>query len=269
MDYDSKLIKDIVPSRLYFGGVRDGKNQQKTIYMSRKESSNDPAHNLAFQLAPNHRDFVPRAKFGVDKLQEDNQNPWKRSISLTMEDPDLLPFLTAVEDTVVEMAVARSEELWGKGMDEAQVRDRLQSVIKPSPSDSMALKPMAKVKLNLLNPDKPVDQQPKPTMVCVVDNEIAPCEEYPKGKLEMHQSSDPVQAIERNSRVLASVKCTSVWKSGFGFGISLQMTHAIVWPHVSSSGVHDWMHLDGAVTVVTPAAKRTHEDAFDADLMEQ
>lgn len=260
--FSTKLISDIDPQELYFGAVRDNKNQ-KQVFISRKDGSSDQAHNLVFQLAPNHRDMVPRSKFGVDRLQEDNTNPYKRSVSLTMEDPNLVTFIQAIENKVIQMAVSRSAELWGREMDQALVRDRFQSVIKPAPADQPGLKPLLKVKFNVLNPEKKADEQPQPSAFFIVEEEIAPCDEYPGGHLSCVKTDDPVLAIEKNSKILPTIKVTQVWKSGFGFGITCTIVDALVWPGTASRTIADNMHLDGAAITIKPAHKRQFDAAFD------
>lgn len=245
-------IDQIDPNQLYFRDCRTNASGAKTIFISRHPTSTDPEHNLAFQLSPENSwwsgEHLARAKFGIDSPMEGSRDESKRSLSLTAEDPALIPWLRAVEETVIKMATERSEELWGKKMESAVVRDKLVSVCKDAPVGKEGeLKPLIKTKIVLKDPSNP--EQRNVTQVFVADGVTRPGAEHPNGKIDLTPVEDPLRSVTRGSKCLAKVKVTTVWKSPIGFGITLMLTHLVVWPAETPSANNAFTFGGAAVTV--------------------
>ena len=242
----------IDPQQLHFRECKSNASGSKTIFISQHPTSTDPAYNFTFQLSPDDSwhtgKYLTKAKFGIDRPMEDSRDPNKRALNLTAEDPALLPWLKQVEDVVVKMATARAEELWGKPMDEALVRDKLVSVYKEAPADKADLKPLVKTKIVLDDPSK--YEKRNVTQFFVADNVQGPTPEYPSGKIDLIPVTDPLSIISRNSDCLAKIKVSSVWKSPIGFGITLMVSHLVVWPaSATNSPQNAFSFGDASVTV--------------------
>ena len=265
-------ISEINPKQLYFRDVRNNeKTGGKSCLISRHATSNDPNFNLAFQLSPSDSwwssRFLTKAKFGIDSIREDGQqDPYKRTVQFTAEDPDLVPFLRSIEESVVSMAIEKSQDLWGKKTDESVVRHAMCSVVKDAPEGKEGeLKPLVKTKIILMNPNRPAEEQKNVTKVFTAENRIAPCDEFPHGKIDLVPVEDPLRVVTRNSPCLAKVRVSSVWKSPVGLGISLMLTHLVVW-EAPSETVQGALSLGGAnVNVLRPIKVR--DDAFEEDTL--
>lgn len=253
---------------VFFGAVREGKNGMKSMYMSRKEGSNDPDDNVEIQLAPDHRTHVPKSRYGVEPLRDDKTFDNKRVVSLTIEDPDLIEWVRKLETKAVQVAVQKSEELWGKAYQEEYLRDRFfKSIIR---ENDQGMKPMLKVKFYVKDPSKPASEQPKPTQFFVVEKEEEPTDIFPTGRLDLRplsEDEDPVRLIGKNTKVLPVVRFSSIWKTGStGFGVSCQVQTAIIWPSSSKAKSIEKMNLGGAA--ITILKKRPHESAFQDSMAE-
>jgi len=260
-----KLHTMIDINSIHFSSVRENKtNNQKAIYMSTVEGSSDPSTRIEVQLAPSHKEFVPRSKFGVDSSM--NSDPYNRTVSLSVEDPSLLEWLKQLEDRVIQVGCEKSMDLWGKQMDEAQVRERFKPMLSCPSEDKPGYSPLLKVKMQIHNEMKSSNEQPLPTSFFVVDlDDPQSTDIFPNGRLEMHsleyESEDPTKIICKNSKVLPLVRF-SIWKSSIGFGISCRALNMILWPSNQATTALESMNLGGAVVTVT-SKKRTYEEYED------
>lgn len=260
--YDS-----IDPTKIHFRETKTNPSGGKSIYISRHPISTDPQHNLTFQLSPEDSwhsgRFLTKAKFGIDSPMENSKDDCKRSLNLTAEDPGIFAWLKQLEDVVIGMATERSEELWGKKTDEPIVRDKLMSVCKEPPPDRAEFKPLIKTKIILKDPMR--DDQKNVTAVFLAENVMAPSTQFPQGKIDLTPVDDPLRAVTRGSSCLAKVRVGSVWKSPIGFGISLMVTHLIVWPAENTTGPTSAFLFGGAeVNVGTaPIRKIADPEGFD------
>lgn len=256
-------FQDIDPNEIYFREIKSTPSGGKTCYISRHPTSSDPAYNLTFKLSPDHSWHsgmnLTRAKFGVDAPQQNSNDEFKRTISLTAEHPDLVPFLKTIEEKVINFAVQHSEEFWGKKTGEEVIRDKFKSVLKESPDPNSELKPLVKTKILLSDPSKP--DQKNTTKVFIAKHVIPPCDEYPSGKIDLQETFDPLNVIQKNSTCLAKVKVSSLWKSPIGFGITMILSHLIVWPGDSMDTVSNVFGFGSAeVTVSKSSVSHEPED---------
>ena len=261
-------IDQIDPTQIFFRETRSQSSGAKTTFISRHPTSSSPDYNLAFQLSPEDSwytgRYLTKAKFGIDQPQQNSTDDFKRTISFTAEDPNLVPFLKSIEETVIRVATERSEELWGKKMDEILVRDKLMSVVKDVPEGKTELKPLIKTKIILPNPA--TSEQRNVTRVFVANDVIAPCDDHPQGKINLLPVDDPLRVVGRNTPCLAKVKVTSMWKSPIGFGISVILTHLVVWPTGSTDTVGSVFGLGGAQVNILPKSMVAN-DPFEDDMM--
>lgn len=227
-------FKEFDLTSLHYGNeVMTNKNTgAKSIYVSTQAGSNDPTHKVRFQMGIYDTDLL-RAPFGVSKLMP-SQDPssTRRDLDLSIDTDELLDFLRRLDEQNLEAAVQHSMDWWKKSLDKAVLRDRFKPIVKePSKAE---YRPTAKTKLI-------VGAERNNTQIFLVTKETPSTPDAP-GKIEEYK---PIAMgdIPKGCKALAVVETNGLWLGANQFGMSLMVTHLLVWPTRQYKGIEAFAGL--------------------------
>lgn len=191
----------------------------KSVNVSTVKGSTDRAHKIRFQMGVYDQNEFLRAPFGVSKPMERQENHTRRDLDLSIDSDELLAFLRQLDERNLQAASDHSVDWFKKPMEKAVLRDRFkQCVREPAKAE---YRPTVRTKIV-------VDAERNNTQIFVVTKETpafgdqpARMEEYVPGTM---------QDITKGSKVIAIVETNGLWMGANQFGMSLNVTHLLVWP---------------------------------------
>ena len=227
-------FKDFDLNNLNYGSeVMTNKNTgAKSIYTSTQPGSNDSAHKVRFQMGIYDTDLL-RAPFGVSKLMpSQDPNSTRRDLDLSIDSEDLLTFLRRLDEQNLEAAVQHSMDWWKKPLDKAVLRDRFKPIVKEP--NKAEYRPTAKTKL-IVGADR------NNTQIFLVTKETPSTPETP-GTIQEYVPITMAD-IPKGCKALAVVETNGLWLGANQFGMSLMVTHLLVWPTRQTRGIEAFAGL--------------------------
>ena len=198
----------------------------KSINTSMQQGSNEFAHKVRFQMGIYDTDLL-RAPFGVSRLMpSQDPNSTRRDLDLSIDSDELLSFLQRFDEQNLEAAVQHSMDWFKKTLDKAVLRDRFKSVVKESAKAEY--RPTVKTKLI-------VGAERNNTQIFKVTKE-APSKDGVPGRIEEYVPMKMTD-IEKGCKVIAVVESNGLWLGANQFGMSLVVTHLLVWPTRQTKGI--------------------------------
>lgn len=210
----------------YFSEPKQGLSGGWMMFVSNQEGSNDPNDNVTMQFGAHDSPVV--CPFGIDGFEGRTQDE-KRDLSVQVGDGCLATVLEYEKRTIATLA-KRSKELWGKEKSEEIIAETFTSSIKMSKDGAYP----ARVKCKIVLPN---DAGKKPAEVFIGGKVTLPCSEFPSGHVEVDglpcgdapTADDVVRAVQPFSKCMIKARLGTVWKSAMGCGLSIYVTHLIVW----------------------------------------
>lgn len=254
----TKTFKDISPSALYYNKevTTNKQTQARNVYVSTQQGSTDPAHKLVFQMAVFDTDML-RAPYGVSEPygggnQQSDSN--RRELGLSIDSDALLDFMGRLDQANKQAAVDNAPEWWKKPLSTAEVEAFYSPLIKPS-TNPERYRPTAKTKLILDGPNA--------TSIWSVVQDKPADAHGPAAILEYKPAT--IQDVTPGCKVMAIVQTSGLWFMGkTSFGMSLVVTHLLVWPRRQNRGIEAFMLPGGGVpkcvSAAAPAAPLDDED---------
>lgn len=107
--------------------VRDPRTNKKTVRIFRDDSSVNASNQIKIQMcADETRPLV--TKYGLDRVMGDG-DPTRRGQAVIIDDPATIDSLVKFDERMVQLALEKSKEWFGKQLTEDQVRDRYRGVM--------------------------------------------------------------------------------------------------------------------------------------------
>lgn len=191
---------------------KDGKR-----FVNMNISSGD---KLKFQMSEDQNTNLQRITWGLTAPQnaqlDEKGDCIKFNLDLSVESTTLASFLKQLDERCEKESVAKSHEWFGKKMEERDVLNKFNKLLKTKEDGSLCVR----VKVN--SPSAKV-----PTNVWVVKGCSGNQIDYYKGTLDN---------LLVNSKCLVMVEASSIWFAKL-FGISLNALDILVWPNEKKIGV--------------------------------
>tara|TARA_B110000046_G_scaffold158320_1_gene170225 strand:+ start:2756 stop:3484 length:729 start_codon:yes stop_codon:yes gene_type:complete len=189
----------------------------KVVHVSTVAGSADYKHRLRFQMSEDDKQNLQSAVWGLSTPLP-GQDTSRRTLELSIESPDLLTFLEALDQKNLRTATAQSPEWFRKTVDDAAIKQMYVSLVKePNKPEH---KPTVRVK---------VKTGEYPTNIYIVQDVDADGNlSYVKGGAE---------DLTRNAKCLVIAETVGLWFMSRQFGMSLTATEVLVWPNRASTGI--------------------------------
>jgi len=136
----------------------------------------------------------------------------RKNLELELSSPELLAWLRAFDERVIDHASKNSELLFKRKLSADTLRERYMPAVREDAEGKYA--PKLRIKID------PPDYS-KPTAVYIVEKDKEGGERFHRGKEE---------EIVPGSSVVANVELKSMWFISSGFGVTFAATHVCVWP---------------------------------------
>ena len=219
--------KDFDINALAYGTeVRTNKTTgAKSVDVTTCKNSTSDEHKIRFQLGVYDGELL-RAPFGVSKPAPQQENSTRRDLDLSIETDDCLDFLRRLDESNLSAAVDHSMDWFRKQLDKAVLRDRFKPIVRDSPKPEY--RPTARTKIV-------VDAERNNTQIFRVTKET-PAKEGEAARIDEYVPATMAD-IQKGSKVMAIVETNGLWLGANQFGMSLNVTHLIVWPARQTRGI--------------------------------
>lgn len=209
-------------------------NGSKHVFVSTVAGSTLPEDRLCFQMSrSSDRKHLQQCVWDLSKPMEDAANATRRSLEVSVDDPDLAAFLKALDERNVKEATANSEAWFKKKLDETTIANNYQSIFRERAREEYS--DSIRIKVNTAVGDRQC------TDVQVVVRTT------PSGELVCRKGTP--DDLQKGARVMVMVNSSGIWISRFNFGMSIQATCILVWPVRRVEGVRSF-HLGAGVSLV-------------------
>lgn len=184
----------------------------KMVNVSTVPGSNDYNHRLRFQMSPDCHTDLQTALYGVSTPMPGQLEDRRRTLELSVDNPELLTFLTELDNKNIDVATSNSESWFKKSMDRHTVENMYHSVLRmPSSAD---YKPTVRTKVKIA-------ERTNTNVWVVMSGEDKEELQYARGT-----SAD----ITKGCRCMVIVETSGLWFASKQFGMSLVVTDIMVWP---------------------------------------
>ena len=184
----------------------------KMVNVSTVPGSNDYNHRLRFQMSPDAQTDLQTALYGLSTPMAGQTDDRRRTLELSIDSPELLDFLTRLDQKNIDVATANSEAWFKKSMDRPTVENMYNSMVR-QPS-SAEYKPTVRTKVKISDRTN--------TNVWVV-KEGGPGDEF------QYARGTPAD-IGKGCRCMVIVETSGLWFASKQFGMSLVVSDIMVWP---------------------------------------
>ena len=219
--------KEFDISALAYGTeVRTNKNTgAKSVDVTTCAGSNADEHKIRFQLGIYDGELL-KAPFGVSKPAPQQENSTRRDLDLSVESDTCLDFLKRLDERNLEAAVEHSMDWFRKPLDKAVLRDRFKPIVREP--TKVEYRPTARTKIV-------VDAERNNTQIFRVTKETPAAGGAP-ARIDEYVPATMAD-IQKGSKVMAIVETNGLWLGANQFGMSLNITHLIVWPARQTRGI--------------------------------
>lgn len=230
-------------NNLEYRQLIQNKNGGRMVQVSTVPGSGDWNNKIRFQMSEDDKTNLQTTVWPLSSPMQ-NQDANRRTLELTIESPDLMTFLTSLDEKNIEMATSKSEEWFKKPLSKSDVERNYNYIVKPpnTPGDRATVK----VKVTL--------GDTRPTNIYVVNSADK------DGNITYEPGS--AKDLTRGIKVLVIVETTGMWFMRSQFGMSLNATEILVWPQQRNKGGI------GAFTLSTQLRLKTPDEAVDEEGME-
>lgn len=216
-------------------------NGSKSVYCSTQKGSNDPQHRLRFQMAEygGGDKEIMRAVYGVSTPLQ-GQPDSRRALDLSIDSDELLAFLMKLDARNKAAALENAQEWFKKPLTAAEVEAFYVPIVKQS--TKAEYRPTARTKLIM-------DTGRNDSQLFMVTKET-PAAGGAKARIDGYEPVG-VNDIQKGCRTIPIVETNGLWFAQKSFGMSLVITHLLVWPKRQVSGIEAFM-LPGGHPQWTP-----------------
>ena len=193
------MTSNLDVNAIYFQEITFGKAGQKMMDISFDSVSKAWDKKVIFQLTSDSNPL--ESKYGLSKLRENATDINKRSLDLTVDDPELIRKISDIDDYVKEYAFKNSKAMFRKELNREQINDRYSPILKNKEGHIF-------ISLKTKIADKP-------TPTKVIENGTS-------------MRNGTVEDITPGSKVVPIVRLLSIWFMSDKFGISPQADKLIV-----------------------------------------
>lgn len=195
----------------------NNKNGGKVVYVSTVPGSSEWKDRMRFQMSENQNTNRQTAVWGLS-VPLQGQDTSRRTLELTIESPDLLKFLTDLDEHNINTAHKMSETWFKKSLDIDQIKNMYVSLVKPPSKEGS--KPTVRVKVK--------------------------CQDYPTNVFSVKDDKDGVfhyvksnhEELTKNSKCMVMCETVGLWFMSRQFGMSLTATDIVVWPNKRPTGIN-------------------------------
>jgi hypothetical protein len=223
------------------------KTGAKSAPVSTVKGSRDPSHRLRVQLGQYDGELM-RAPFGVSSPPEQNKDANRLALDISIESDELLAFLTKLDARNKAAAREHSYEWFKKQLTDAEIEAFYTPLVKASANPDY--RPLLKTKFVI--PSKNPDVKTVPTQVFVVTKETPTADGRP-GTIDEWEPGT-IDDITKGAKCIPIIEANSVWFAQKAFGMSLTVTHILVWPSRARRKGIEAFSLPGAAPPVEAAA---------------
>ena len=217
-------------SSVMFSKLRKNKNGGKAVYL------NGAGNRKLYIQMP----FM-RAPFGLSTFTDEKTKQTSYSLDLSFDKNDeqsmkLQETLKKLDETVVKMVAANSQEWLGKKYNEAVIKEALyKPLVRPGKDDYAAT-----MKLKIMRDNK--------------TNEFKP------GAYDISRQPVPLDSIEKGQKVMSIVDLNQIWFIDNKFGISARLEQVLLEP---SKKLPSFAFLDVATTDPAPEEEGEEEEEYE------
>jgi len=188
----------------------------KVVHVSTIPGSSEWKDRIRFQMSENNKENLQTAVWGLSTPLA-GQDASRRTLELTIESPDLLKFLSNLDEHNKKVACSNSQAWFKKNVEESTIAGMYTPLVKePMKPDQ---KPTVRVKVKCAD---------YPTQIYVVHEER-------DGKIVYHKGSP--EDLARNVKCMVMVETVGLWFMSRQFGMSLTATEILVWPNRRATGI--------------------------------
>ena len=227
-------------------------NGAKNVYVSTQKGSNAMEHRLRFQMGV-YGSEVMRAVYGVS-TPLNGQDERRRALDLSIDSDELLTFLTRLDDNNKAAALKNAQEWFKKPLTAAEVEAFYVPIVKPSNKPDM-YRPTARTKLI-------IDSERNNSQLFMVTKESSGS----AGRIEKYEPAT-INDIQKGCKTIPIVETSGLWFAQKSFGMSLVVSHLLVWPARQVRGIEAFM-LPGDAPQLAPSMC-SGIGAFDAEVEEE
>lgn len=220
------IYKDITISNLQYSQEVsvNKKNNAKSIKVATSPGNFEYDKRLRFQMGQLGTEDILRAVYGVSTPLA-GQDPTRRSLDLSIDSEDLLTFLNNLDANNKEMALKHSFDYFKKQVDPSTIESFYTPLVKPSTKDGY--RPTVRTKMV-------IDSDRSNTQIFLVKNE----KRQEDGTSTYDYEPGSISDVQKGAKVIAVVETGGLWLAQkMNFGMSLTVTHLLVWPTRSNMGI--------------------------------
>ena len=212
----------------------------KVVHVSTVPGSQDWKDRLRFQMSPDETTGLQTAVWGLSTPLQ-GQDASRRALELSIESDELHAYLSKLDAMNVETATKQSENWFRKQFDESTVQGMYVPLVKSAMKAGFKDTVRVKVKMD----------GDYPTKIFVVQ----PVEGGDDSVLRYRPGTG--DDLTKNSKCLVIVETVGLWFMSKQFGMSLNATEILVWPHRRVTGIGAFTMRDSVRMV--PCADRMDE----------
>jgi len=202
---------------LEYKAPANNRNGGKVVHVSTVPGSAEYQHRIRFQMSEDDKQNLQSAVWGLSTPLP-GQDASRRTLELTIESPELLTFLEALDNKNLQTAASQSPDWFRKTVDDAAIKQMYVSLVK--------------------EPNKPEN---KPTVRVKVKSGDYPTNIYVVQEVDADGNISYVKGgpddLTRNVKCLVMVETVGLWFMSRQFGMSLTATEILVWPNRRSTGI--------------------------------
>lgn len=225
-------FSDINVKNLWYGDPQPNKTGGKNVNVSTVSGSTDYKHRIRFQMSKDQNTGLQTAIYGVSNPLPGVEADKRRSLDLSVEDEDLCKFLKDLDAKNIDIACSKSQEWFKKDFDRNMIENMYVPLFKPS-NNPEKYSPTVRTKLKIA-------EQYNTDIWIVTSNAGEEPLQYKRGSMN---------DISKGSKVMAIVETGGLWFAARQFGMSLTLTHILVWPSIRPQGVNAFCFAPGTTAV--------------------
>jgi hypothetical protein len=216
----------------------------KSAPVSTVKGSNEYEHRMRLQLGSYDGPHM-RAVFGVSTPRDGQGDATRRALDLSIESDELLSFLQSLDESNKRAAHTHSMDWWKRQMNETEIEAFYTPIVKPSLKSEY--RPNARTKIV-------VGAEKNNTQIFVVKRETPA---KPDGTPATIDECVPgtMDDITKGCKCIPIIEAPSIWFAQKSYGMSLTVTHLLVWPNRASArrGIDAFTFGGAGVPVVSQA----------------
>jgi hypothetical protein len=205
------FCKHINLDAIEYKGITSNKKGQKVVAVSTIPGSTDLTSRLRFQMSENQNAQLQVAVWTLSTPMQ-GQDASRRTLEVTIDDPNLFHFLEALDKSNVDVATSRCEEWFKKKMDSNTISGMYVPIMRAGVKQDMPYSMRVKVNLS----------QPYGTNIFVVtdlvDNQL------------MYHKGGP-DDLTKGAKMMIVAETAGLWFMSKQFGMSINATDILVWPN--------------------------------------